>query len=309
MYFERGHNLSTKGWLVSLVAVVLTGCGTVVPDIQEFWGTREDAAKKVTAISGQVVCELRRAVQTVLAEDRERPVIIQPDPSAPPIQIQHLDWFEQGWGVQVTLNLNIVESSGVAPGVSFIRNWGSQSFTAGLGGSLNSTATRTDKLNMFFTVAELAQGYPSRNLSCIDKQPAPASLFIESDLKLYDWLHAALLPNLSNLIPYQNSKAATNVIQHEVKFEIVSNGSATPAWKLVEFTANTAGTFLSAGRDRTQDLTITFGPLADGTGPSVVAAKNASKRNKVVHSLQLAPPAENAHLASQIGLAVSQSLK
>ena len=300
--------MSTKSRLAPLVAVFLAGCGTVVPDIQEFWGTREDATKKVMAISGQVVCELRRAVQTVLAEDRERPVIVRPDPHAPPIQIQHLDWFEQGWGVQVTLNLNIVESSGVAPGVSFTRNWGTQSFTAGLGGSLSSTATRTDKLNMFFTVAELAQGYPSMGLPCVNKSPAPASLFIESDLKLYDWLHAALLPNLSNLIPYQKSKAATNVIQHEVKFQIVSSGSATPAWKLVEFTANTAGTFLSASRDRTQDLTITFGPLADGASVPV-AAKNANKRAKIAHSLQLATPAENAHLASQIGLAVSQSLK
>src|SRR5262249_42716785 len=118
----------------------------------------------------------------------------------------------------------------------------------------------------------------------------------------------ALLPNLTNIIPYQNSKAATNVIQHEVKFEIVSNGSATPAWKLVEFTANTSGTFLSAGRDRTQDLTITFGPLADGVA-SAATAGHTPKTARVTRSPQLSTPAENAHLAAQIGLAVSQSLK
>ncbi|RZN14620.1 hypothetical protein CWO90_42730 [Bradyrhizobium sp. Leo121] len=280
-----------------------------MPDIQEFWGTPKDAADKVEQISSQVLCELRRAVQRVLYEDKHRPVVYKPDPAAPPIQIQHLEWFEHGWGVQVTLNLNVAESSGVSPGVSFIRSWSnSQSFVAGLGGSLNSTATRTDKLNMFFTVEELASGYPSMNLPCIDDQPPKATLFIESDLKLYDWLHAALLPNLTNIIPYQNSKSATNVIQHEVKFEIVSNGSATPAWKLVEFTANTSGTFLSAGRDRTQDLTITFGPLAEGVS-STATASHARNNTRVARNRQLSTPAENAHLAAQIGLAVSESLK
>ena len=40
----------------------LTGCGMYVPDIQEFWGTPEDATFKVNKIAGQVVCELRQAV-------------------------------------------------------------------------------------------------------------------------------------------------------------------------------------------------------------------------------------------------------
>lgn len=300
--------VSTLRFFAPWVGIVLAGCGTIVPDIQEFWGTPKDAADKVEQISSQVVCELRRAVQRVLYEDKHRHVVYTPNSEVPPIQIQNLGWFERGWGVQVTLNLNIAENSGVSPGVSFIRNWGTQSFTAGLGGTLSSTATRTDKLNMFFTVQELANAYPSMNLPCIDDQPARATLFIESDLKLYDWLHAALLPNLTNIIPYQNSNAATNVIQHEVKFEIVSNGSATPSWKLVEFTANTSGTFLSAGRDRTQDLTITFGPIADG-GARAVTASHARNGMRVARAPQLSTPAENAHLAAQIGLAVSQSLK
>lgn len=117
-----------------------------------------------------------------------------------------------------------------------------------------------------------------------------------------------MLPNTTNLIQYQNSKNPTNVIQHEVKFEIVSNGTATPSWTLVEFTANSSGPFLSVGRDRTQDLTITFGPLADGAKPKV-AVGQGGKRIRAPSSLELSTSAENAHLAAQIGLAVSQSLK
>ncbi|MFQ3453890.1 hypothetical protein PMN64_11295 [Bradyrhizobium sp. UFLA01-814] len=303
-------SIFNNGWILALIGIALSGCGTVVPDIQEFWGTPKDAANKVEQISAQVVCELRRAVQRVLWEGRHRQTVFIPNSSAPPPPpVQHLDWFEQTWGVQVTLNLNIAENSGVAPGVSFIRNWSnSQSFTAGLGGSLSSTATRTDKLNMFFTVQELADAYNSMKLTCITDDLPKASLFVVSDLKLYDWLHAALLPNTTNIIAYQNSKNPTNVIQHEVKFQIVSNGSATPSWKLVEFTANTSGSFLTAGRDRTQDLTITFGPLADGAKPKV-AVSHTGRPVRTARSLELSTPAENAHLAAQIGLAVSQSLK
>ncbi|MHC2332848.1 hypothetical protein [Bradyrhizobium sp. USDA 4454] len=296
--------------ILALVGIAVSGCGTIVPDIQEFWGTPNDAADKVEQISAQVVCELRRAVQRVLWEDRHRDtVFISSSVAPPPPPVQHLDWFEQTWGVQVTLNLNIAENSGVAPGVSFIKNWSnSQSFTAGFGGTLSNTATRTDKLNMFFTVQELADAYNSTKLTCITDDLPKASLFVVSDLKLYDWLHAALLPNTTNIIAYQRSKNPTNVIQHEVKFEIVSNGSATPAWKLVEFTANNAGSFLTAGRDRTQDLTITFGPLADSAKPKV-AVSHAGKPIRTARSLELSTSAENAHLAAQIGLAVSQSLK
>jgi hypothetical protein len=302
--------LIPKGLIPPIMGIVLTGCGTVVPDIQEFWGQPKDAGDKVEQISAQVVCELRRAVQRVLWEDKHRDTVFIPNSSAlPPPAVQHLDWFESNWGVQVTLNLNITENSGVAPGVSFIRNWSnSQSFTAGFGASVTNTATRSDKLNMFFTVQELANAYNSMNLSCITDDLPKASVFVVSDLKLYDWLHAALLPNTTNIIAYQNSKNPTNVIQHEVKFEIVSNGSATPSWKLVEFTANTSGSFLTAGRDRVQDLTITFGPLADGPKPKV-AVSHTGKPVRTSRSLELSTSAENAHLAAQIGLAVSQSLK
>jgi hypothetical protein len=123
---------------------------------------------------------------------------------------------------------------------------------------------------------------------------------------LYDWLKAALLPYDVDIINYYNNATAQNTIQHEVKFQIVSNGNVTPTWKLVRVTANTSGNFFAAGRDRTQDLTITFGPTIEATAQPPTSATDARRGTR---TLQLATPAQNSHLAAEIGLAVSQALK
>jgi hypothetical protein len=292
-------------YLSAFGVAMLSGCGIYVPDIQEFWGTPVDTKIKVNKISGQVVCELRKAVQQVFWDNQfNRPVFV-PDPAHPPPKPRDLKWFET-WAAQVTLNLNIVENTSISPGLSFpkvLHNviapfpvggnvTTAQSSATSIGGTLSTTATRTDKLNMFFTVKELKDGTPSRDKSCLHS-PGNAYLFVESDLKLYDWLSAALLPYDVDIINYANNSTAQNAISHQIKFQIVSNGNVTPTWKLVHFTANTSGAFFSAGRDRTQDLTITFGP----------SQKNGKE------PAQLASPAANSHLATEIGAAVAEAIK
>ncbi len=282
---------------------LLSGCGTYVPDIQEFWGTPEDATYKVNKISAQVVCELRRAVQRVVYENEHNPTRFVALPGNPPPPAhRNLSWFVNKWAAQVTLNLIIIENTGLTPGASFItplRNatttfpgaaavTSSQSFTLGLGATASSTATRNDKLNMFFSVKELLYGTPSTALTCIPNQPAHADLFVQSDLKLYDWLHAALLPYDVSIINYANNSTAQNAITHDIKFEIVSNGNVTPQWKLVNISANTSPTLLAVGRDRTQELIITFGPAQNGN---------------------LGQAAANSHLATETGSAVGQAIQ
>jgi len=295
--------------VISTLALMFSGCGARVPDIQEFWGTPEDARFKVNNISVQVVCELRRAVQKVFWDIENDPLIFAPTPGRATPRPRKLKWFE-AWGAQVTLNLNIVENTGVAPGVSFnsimpnvittFPTGGNvtspQSHATALGGSVTATATRTDKLNMFFMVQELKEAYPSRDLTCIPP-PTNADLFIQSDLKLYDWLRAALLPYQAYTADYSNTSTDKNAISHQIKFQIVSNGSVNPSWKLVRFSANTGSSPLfSAGRDRSQDLTITFGPT--------LAPTKKGERPR-----QLATPAQNTHLATEIGTAVGQALR
>jgi hypothetical protein len=73
-----------------------------------------------------------------------------------------------------------------------------------------------------------------------------------------------------------------DTVSYETKFIIVTSGNVTPTWKLVKLSANTSSSpFFAAGRTRTHDLIITIGPNTQAT--------------------------DNAHLANQIGSAVSNS--
>ena len=290
----------SRSVLFAVTGILLAGCGTYVPDLQEFWGTPTDATFMVNKVSAQVVCELRRAVQRVVFAEPVQFVQRPGDPPAP--KPRDLRWFVNTWAVQVTLNYIIIENSALTPGVALNSVYRSatttfpgaaavtspQSFSLGLGATASSTATRNDKLNMFFTVRELLHGTPSITKSCIPNEPANADLFIQSDLKLYDWLSAALLPYDVSIINYANNSTAQNAITHDIKFEIVSSGNINPQWKLVQINANTSSTLLAAGRDRTQELIITFGPTQKG---------------------MLASAAANSHQATEIGSAVGQAIQ
>jgi hypothetical protein len=172
-----------------------------------------------------------------------------------------------------------------------------QSYAFGLGGTLSSTATRIDTITAIYDLSEFSQAVPS-DRTCIPDAYINGNLFIQSDLKLKQWISQAVLPLYTSTIPSFPEKQVASVkngfLSHEVKFEIVSSGNATPMWKLVRVSANTGNLPLfGANRDRTQDLLITMGPAQlDGSGKPI-----------------LTPPAQNQALASQIGLAFSAALK
>ena len=200
----------------------------------------------------------------------------------------------------------------LGPGNSFTT---AQSTSLSAGGTLSSTATRIDKFDPYYSVATLMD--KKRGSVCQkggdpwdfpDFKPASSSPFIlESDLGIRDWLLGAMMVDnmlLSVGSPPQalggggskdagsqagskskGGKAKVNpditidTVTYEIKFIIVSSGNITPTWKLIKFSANTAGTFFGAGRTRTHDLIITLGP------PTAAASQT--------------------HFASQLGNAVS----
>jgi hypothetical protein len=90
---------------------VLSGCGTVVPEIQELPGSPNDGDLLVKEIVRRVHCEVQDAVQYVILTDEQ-------------LAAQGLnggkrltEWLDT-WGAQVQLNLTIVESTSLNPGVT-----------------------------------------------------------------------------------------------------------------------------------------------------------------------------------------------
>jgi hypothetical protein len=252
------------------VAVLLTGCGGLsVPEIGEVWDGSDGTRQVEFEIKKQIYCDLKAAA--IQAEG---------------LQLSGKPALPQDWGVQISLLLQVDESTALNPGVTFtdpmanaIVKFASgnvtaaQSFSLAVGGTLSSTATRIDKFNSFYPVGFLQ--IPETKKGICEPQndpfvkrgivPARSSPFLQSELGLTPWLQDALYTD--RLLTSVNPGAAQtppDIISLEIKFVIISSGNLTPTWKLVRFTGNNASPSLFAtGRTRTHDLIITIGPSKD----------------------------------------------
>ena len=292
-----------KGQVPSIIfcCAMLASCGTVTPSFTEFWADDpNNTQQKVVNISAQVSCELQKAIQQIIKQDK---AIAKKYSTS-----RKTEWLER-WGVLLTLTLNVMEKTDITPGFSFnspLRTASNlidgqnittpQMFSFGLGGEAASTASRTGIVHMFYTVSDLLNGQPA-GTTCIPAKPAEGFVYIESDLKLKEWLFAAVSPNFVGLAAFPTSKdngpLGQDTISHQIKFQVVTSGGINPIWKLVDITANTSPSLVSVSRDRYQDLLVTLGPLD----------KTLSGRTV------LAPSAEGLHQAQQIGLAVAAAVR
>jgi hypothetical protein len=277
----------------------LSGCGTYTPDIQEFWGTSGDTDDKLKLIVRQVECELRRAAQLAISSDLK----LANDSS----QGRKLKFLED-WGADANFIFTVEEKSALTPSVGFnsllpnvvakfaggLTTTTAQSYSTTIGAQLSSDGYRQDKVHVFFKLADLIG--PEDKLGtyadiyarkCVTGENATGTVFLESDLKLYEWLRAVTNLQYREEAHYEipdSFATSSGVISHEVKFEIVSSGNVTPMWKLALVSANTGSSPLfMASRDRTQDLIITLGPQSNG---------------------QLKTPGLNAAFASELAAAI-----
>jgi hypothetical protein len=250
--------------LYACVASMLVGCGTSVPEIQDI-GDSAVGQQLVQAIVTNITCEVQDGINRIYKHRHST--------------------FLDSWGVQITLNLTIEEKGSVSPSLKYLPT---TMFSLGADGSFSSDATRTDKLNSYYTVKELLRLGP-----CDPADRTHGTLLRADDLKLTEWLFDNLTASDTGEIHYgDDSKGpfGQNVISHEVKFEVVLSGDITPGWMLKFVTINPTAPFLSAKRDKTHDLIMTLGPTdASGKAPSQAAA--------------------NAALASDIGVAVGNNVK
>src|ERR1700733_9804946 len=95
-----------------LTALILAGCGTYVPEFQEY-GDQTQAQKLIQAIVQSIHCELRNAVSYAINQDYAVAKLNNGARSSP--------WFDD-WGVQIALSLTVDEKSTVNPTFSWVPN-------------------------------------------------------------------------------------------------------------------------------------------------------------------------------------------
>ena len=256
-------------------SLLLAGCGTYVPNIQEFPGDSTTGNQLVQAIVTNIKCELQDALQDFYERTRGRRT------------------FLDTWGILTDLNLQIVEKGEVKPSVGLSPpSPASAVFTLGIGLNGSSEATRTNSIKSFDTVSQL------RKLQRCPPELRGGPMLLQSNLKLNEWLISALLADSTGDANFRKFVTTDSVLTHEVKFEVATGAGLTPVWTLTRATINDPNAdFLFASRTRTHHLTITIGPTDYiPASPGRTAGRGPARSTA------------DAALASQIGVAVGNSL-
>ncbi|HEV2602105.1 MAG TPA: hypothetical protein VGU24_00445 [Microvirga sp.] len=279
---------------VALGSACLAGCGTYVPQLQDPPGDVAGDQLLVQAIANNVTCEVQNAINDIIRQD-------QNDVRTGRIPERQTAWLDS-WGVQLTLNLTVNERSGVAPVVNLLPPSPADAiFNLAIAANVSADATRIAKMGSYYTVQELIARGPCHPSS------RPGGLYLlQSDLRLKEWLLHNVQLQGTGVADFPSKKDGPfkqDVISHQVKFEVVTGGSLTPGWRLTRANINQTGTFLSATRTRTHTLTVTLGPAE--VPVAVIIAGRAVSRGRAVPTLAAA----NAHLASEIGVAVRNNLQ
>jgi hypothetical protein len=264
-----------------LCPVAAGGCGIQVPQIEEVWEPVSVPASMETKIKENIFCETVRALRNI-----KKDITINGQPIIP-----------DSYGVQMQLTLTIEEVSALNPSIgsqdilaSGISNKVAvpQSFALNGAATLSSTATRTDTSYSYYNVGKItARGAnPFCNQSADLRGSSP---LLRSDLGIEAYLREA---TPASLIFSSSAQAAGgagktskyDVFSYEIKFVVITSGSISPVWKLVNLNAGTGSLPLAnAGRTRTHDLTLTFGP---GTNGPIDFALQTHFTGRVVQALQ-----------------------
>jgi hypothetical protein len=268
------------------------GCALGVPKMQKFGETPTQEWVRETNLIQHVKCELHRSVQLVLAHDAEAKV----DPAL------DASWLRD-WGAKISLKVVIDEKLSSAPGVSFnnpMRNviktfpkggnvTTAQSQSTALGATFSSSATRTETIGFF---------YPFKELLAEREITEPCSkadgMLIEGDLGIGDFLQGKVLPTqVPGTLSHKPGSSPYDVMTYQVSFVVSAAGTANPSWKLVYLSVNPTGPLISGSRSRTNDLTLTLGPVkVDDKG-----------------KIEAAEALRDQHLANLIGNAVAESIQ
>ncbi|TIR17104.1 MAG: hypothetical protein E5X33_27050 [Mesorhizobium sp.] len=178
-----------------------------------------------------------------------------------------IPWFDN-WGVKYSIRFQVVETGTVNPSLVYKpAAFGSTLFTLGAGGSVASTATREVKENFYFSVKDLV-AHPACEPVRKPEDRFKSGL-VSDDLGLRAWLASYILTTASGAgrAPVdKNTPIEKEALTDRVNFKVVASGSINPGWTLKAFNIDSKGDLLSASRDRSHELLITYGPIDPGTG-------------------------------------------
>jgi hypothetical protein len=274
-----------------LLCLQCCGCGAVVPQVGEVWDNNSGVPADKTLemlIKKKVFCELQQAVSDVEAE-QGLPVIYKG-------KTIYKKWIPETWGVLMTLQITVDESTQANPGATFIdplkpvTSFGSsvsRSFKTSIGASASTEANRQDKFTYFYLVKDLEGSQPA----CDYPREYGSSFLLDDDLEIKKWLVNAM--NMRTSLE-TSEVSQQEVATYDIKFIVNTSVGATPTWTLLHFTAsNGTPNLLGVARDRTHELILTFGPAQSGGAGG---------------KAQPSPIASNDALAQQIGAAVANAI-
>jgi hypothetical protein len=265
-------------YVVPILTALLSGCGTYVPEVQEY-GDQTQGQALIQAIVHSIHCELRNTVTYVINQDKYVARLNQNIRSSP--------WFDD-WGVQIALTLTIDEKTTINPTFSWVPNPVTAIFTLAGGPSASADAMRIVKMNYFYTVQELYKPGPCTDS---DKMDHPlGSLLIQGDLKTREFLESQLLAIGTGEIKVSAAVATpASALSQQVIFDVNTAANITPSWKFLHVQVNKGGTLFSTSRDRKHDLLMTFGP--------------ADKANRM-----LLPSAADAFRSLELGSSINRGV-
>ena len=226
--------------LLLAFAPELTGCGLFVPDMHEVGEDKLDEIASENDIVNQIKCEIHRAVD-------------------PQINGPSVVWLDK-WVAKVSVVLTADEKGSLSPGFSLTEPFSAPSKGQffSLSGGLNASAdtTRKETIGFTFSIPALLKEGTITN-KCANEN----GVLIHSDLKVADFVKVkSNLAKIPGTIP-----GPFTAFTYQTTFVVTYGGNVTPTWKLVRFTANPGGNFISASRTRTNDLVITFAELTPPT--------------------------------------------
>jgi hypothetical protein len=159
----RAHRINSALFAFGL-ASLLTACGTSVPQLHEtFEATDASDPFLVQRIKQSVYCELRQAVVAEMGQA----AVNYPGGQAIP----------DDWGAQITLSLQVDETSQLNPGATISKPLGGTDlFSIGLGATLSSQATRIDKYYSYYSAPQLKVPFSVYDTSCHHFDAKPVAL-------------------------------------------------------------------------------------------------------------------------------------